>query len=788
MADGVVVADGEAEDFTAAADDCGAAGKVQLVKLAYSADGVATPVTADANGMEVQGAGVAGTPAGGVHSVQGVAGGTAMPVSLASAPLPTDAATQTTLAAVLAKLLAAPSTEAKQDAGNTSVASIDTKTPALGQALAAASVPVVLTAAQQSALTPPSISTLATHAKQDTAQTALDAIATSVGTLDNAVAGNELQVDVVAALPAGTNNIGDVDIASALPAGDNNIGNVDLASAIPAGTNNIGDVDVLTLPALPAGNNNIGDVDVASLPALPAGDNAVGRVKITDGTDVADVLDLTNSNPVAVAIVDGSGDQITSFGGGVQYTEGDADATITGTAVMWEDGSNVLRAASAAKPLPVEIIAGGGSGGTATADDADFTAGTTQGTIAQGVYESAPSSVTDGDVGAIGITQTRAVRTVVEGTAAVSNAGLTELAAAINASSQMDVNIAASGATVPISHAALTELAAAIDTEVQVDVVGALPAGTNAIGKLAANSGVDIGDVDVTSCALPTGASTLAEQQTQTTALQLLDDTVVVLGTATYTETTSKGIALGAVRRDADTTLAGTTNEFAPLQVDANGALKVEIFDGGGSHTVDNNGTFATQVDGAALTALQLIDNPVLVDDAAATAGTSSVMMAGMQAVAHGAPDSADAGDAVFAVANRNRVQWVIGGDPNVKSATYNRTDAGTDDNLMPAISAGTKYAITKITVTLDEACTVGVAVRIGFGTANVPALGSSAADAVDDILFYHPGLVPGACVTVGDGSAVLGVGADGAELRMTNEVPTGGTLGVTITYFPIAS
>lgn len=36
-------------------------------------------------------------------------------------------------------------------------------------------------------------------------------------------------------------------------------------------------------------------------------------------------------------------------------------------------------------------------------------------------------------------------------------------------------------------------------TEVQVDIVGALPAGANAIGKLAANSGVDIGDVDVTS-------------------------------------------------------------------------------------------------------------------------------------------------------------------------------------------------------------------------------------------------------------------------------------------------
>lgn len=55
--------------------------------------------------------------------------------------------------------------------------------------------------------------------------------------------------------------------------------------------------------------------------------------------------------------------------------------------------------------------------------------------------------------------------------------------------------------TVAVTNAALTALGSAISTEVQVDVVGALPAGTNAIGKLAANSGVDIGDVDVTSIA-----------------------------------------------------------------------------------------------------------------------------------------------------------------------------------------------------------------------------------------------------------------------------------------------
>lgn len=47
-------------------------------------------------------------------------------------------------------------TSAAQTTGNTSLSSIDTKTPALGQALSAASTPVVLPAAQITTLTPPS--------------------------------------------------------------------------------------------------------------------------------------------------------------------------------------------------------------------------------------------------------------------------------------------------------------------------------------------------------------------------------------------------------------------------------------------------------------------------------------------------------------------------------------------------------------------------------------------------------------------------------------------------------
>jgi hypothetical protein len=40
---------------------------------------------------------------------------------------------------------------------------------------------------------------------------------TALEILDNAIAGTEMQVDVVAALPAGTNNIGDVDVLSIVP-------------------------------------------------------------------------------------------------------------------------------------------------------------------------------------------------------------------------------------------------------------------------------------------------------------------------------------------------------------------------------------------------------------------------------------------------------------------------------------------------------------------------------------------------------------------------------------------
>lgn len=75
-------------------------------------------------------------------------------------------------------------TSAKQDTGNTSVASIDTKTPALGQALAAASVPVILPSATITTLTPPAaITGFATSALQSTQDASINTLLKPANTL-----------------------------------------------------------------------------------------------------------------------------------------------------------------------------------------------------------------------------------------------------------------------------------------------------------------------------------------------------------------------------------------------------------------------------------------------------------------------------------------------------------------------------------------------------------------------------------------------------------------------------
>lgn len=134
----------------------------------------------------------------------------------------------------------------------------------------------------------------------------------------------------------------------------------------------------------------------------------------------------------------------------------------------------------------------------------------------------------------------------------------------------------------------------------------ALPSGTNAIGKLAANSGVDIGDVDVLSCALPSGASTAAKQPALGTAGTASSDVITVQGITSMTPLLA--------------TISGTVTANA-----GTGTLAVSLASVP-SHAVTNAGTFATQESGAALTALQLIDNVVVTHDATVSAAGNQMM------------------------------------------------------------------------------------------------------------------------------------------------------------------
>jgi hypothetical protein len=374
----------------------------------------------------------------------------------------------------------------------------------------------------------------ATSAKQDTIIGHVDGIEALLTTIDadtsalfGTVAGTELQVDIVtSALPSG---------AATSAKQDTIIGHVDgiegsLTTLAGAVSGSEMQVDVLTMPTTTVQATNL---DIRDLVA------ASDAVTIHGDVGVLDQFDLTNSNPVVTALVDANGDQITSFGGGTQYTEGDTDASITGTAMLWEDGSDTLRAVSAAKPLPV-----GDAGGSLTVDNS--------GTFAVQAAQSGTWNITN-----------------VSGTVSLPTGAST-----------------AANQTTIIGHLDGVE---GLLTTIDADT-----------GTLAgAVSGSEM-QVDVVTSALPTGAATSANQSTEITALQLIDD-IVHSGDAAL----SKYAVIGAVYDDASTATV-TENQAHALRMSSRRALLVEgvasgtvipISDGGGNISIDDGGNSIT-VDG----------------------------------------------------------------------------------------------------------------------------------------------------------------------------------------------
>lgn len=301
------------------------------------------------------------TPVGGKLPVDG--SGVTQPISAASLPLPTGAATATNQATIIGHLADIDARKLEEATWTGRVGEVQASPTAntlLGR-LKSIEDKLAATLTVGGSVTANAGTNLNTSALALESGGNLAAAATALQVLDDWDETDRAKVNIV---------VGQAGITAGAGAVAANTPRVTLASDDPAVvalqildnivSGNEAQVDVLTLPALPAGTNNIGDVDIAS---ITAGDNLIGRVKLSDGTDVATVRNVTGANALDVAIVDASGNHITSFGGGTQYTEGDTDASIAGTAMLWEDTSDTLRAVSADKPLPVNVVLGGAGDG-----------------------------------------------------------------------------------------------------------------------------------------------------------------------------------------------------------------------------------------------------------------------------------------------------------------------------------------------------------------------------------------------------------------------------------------
>jgi hypothetical protein len=139
------------------------------------------------------------------------------------------------------------------------------------------------------------------------------------------------------------------------------------------------------------------------------------------GVEAAALRVTIASDSTGVLSVDDNGSSLTVDGTVTVVGSAAEDAAASGNPVLvggrYDSSARTLEtgdvgaiALNASGQVLVEIAAGAGSGGTAAADDADFTAGTTSGTPAMGVYESTPTTVTDGDLGTVGITANREVK------------------------------------------------------------------------------------------------------------------------------------------------------------------------------------------------------------------------------------------------------------------------------------------------------------------------------------------------------------------------------------------
>lgn len=214
-----------------------------------------------------------------------------------------------------------------------------------------------------------------------------------------------------------------------------------------------------------------------------------------------------------------------------------------------------------------------------------------------------PDSVDEGDAGSVRMSARRELYTQirdaagnerglsvdVNGAIGVTNAGITTIAGAV-AGTEMQVDVLTMP-TVAVTQSGTWDEVGINDSgnNISIDWAGTVPpigAGTEAaaLRVTVATDSTGVLSVDDNGGALTvdgtvavTGVSTLAEQQTQTTALQLIDDTVFTDDTSTHSTGSTKGIGVMATATPTDASV--NANDIGMVAMTTDRKLHVAVMD-----------------------------------------------------------------------------------------------------------------------------------------------------------------------------------------------------------------
>jgi len=505
----------------------------------------------------VVGAGTAGTPSGGVVSVQGVASGTALPVSAASLPLPTGAATSAKQPALGTAGTASADVITVQ--GIASMTALKVDGSAVTQPVSAASLPLP--------------SGAATSALETTINTTLGSPFQAGGSIGNTVFGAKLQDATGTAFgtsgnpvkidPTGTTTQPISAASLPLPSGAATAGNQ---------TNVQGTVS----PGTAASNSQLaGCVYNSTLPGPTTGQglarqcDAKGNARqvIMDAAGNARGANVTASNALTV---DGSAVTQPVSAASLPLPSGAATASNqTGGAQKTQivDGSgNVI--GSTTNNLNVQCANCSGSGVSET-DEGSFTAGTSVFSSSGGFFQTTATSnaLTTGQYGMFQVTANRALFTNLR------NASGTEIGTSTTPIQVSVANTGANATAIKVDGSAVTQpVSGAVSITGTPTVNANLNAGTNTVGGVTLPDAQNNNSAGSLNATVTTG--TLAGAGTVGISV-----TGTWVGTLTFQESTDGGTTYTAVNALplGGGALATTTTSNGQFLVDAAAGSTVQV-------------------------------------------------------------------------------------------------------------------------------------------------------------------------------------------------------------------